>query len=315
VPAQSIRCEHVNLSYPGSAAQVLADIDLEFPAGSSTAIVRLNGAGKTTLVKLLARLYEPTSGRITVDGVDLRDLDPRSWQRRLAVIFQDFVRLELDAAANIGLGSPVGAVDDVAIGAAADWADARGILDRLPGGLRTPLSSRYPGGVDLSGGQWQRLALARAFFAVSRGASVLVLDEPTAHLDIRAEIAFFERFTKITRGLTTIVISHRFSTVRRADQIVVLEHGRVAEQATTASCWPGRAGTPSCLHCRRGASPGMARQAPWTCHSPGRHREQPACCPVPDITGAADRPAPADQGRYADAGWLCGRAGARPVRR
>jgi ATP-binding cassette, subfamily B, bacterial len=230
MPERSIRCEDVSFLYPGSAARILSGIDLEFPAGSSTAIVGLNGAGKTTLVKLLARLYEPTSGRITVDGVDVRDLDARRWQRKLAVIFQDYVRLELDAAANIGLGGPAGAADDTAILAAADWADARGIVDGMPSGLRTPLSSRYPGGVDLSGGQWQRIALARAFFAIGAGASVLVLDEPTAQLDIRSEVAFFDRFLDITRGLTTIVISHRFSTVRRADQIVVLEHGRIAEQ-------------------------------------------------------------------------------------
>jgi len=234
LPRSAIRFEGLRFAYPGGDRsggdrEVLRGLDLELAAGSSTAIVGLNGAGKTTLVKLLARLYEPTAGRITIDGTDLRDLDPDGWRRRLAVIFQDYVRYELDAAANIGLGAPAHRGDEIALRAAAGWAGANGILDSLPAGLATPLSSRYPGGVDLSGGQWQRVALARALFAVGAGASVLILDEPTAQLDVRAEVAFFDRFLEITEGLTTIVISHRFSTVRRADRIVVLEEGRIAE--------------------------------------------------------------------------------------
>lgn len=232
LPQSAIRFEQVSFAYPGSDRQVLDQIDLEFPAGTSTAIVGLNGAGKTTLVKLLARLYEPTGGRISVDGADLSEFDVRSWQRQLAVIYQDYIRYELDAATNIGLGAPEHMDDLEAIGRACEWAGATEVIDSLPQGLRTVLSSRYAGGTDLSGGQWQRIALARALFATGAGASVLVLDEPTAQLDVRAEVAFFDRFLELTQGLTTVVISHRFSTVRRAQRIVVLEHGRIAEQGT-----------------------------------------------------------------------------------
>jgi ATP-binding cassette subfamily B protein len=232
LPAAAVRFDAVRFAYPGSDRLILDGLDLELPVGRSTAIVGLNGAGKTTVVKLLAGLYRPTGGRIRVDGADLRELDTRSWQRRLAVIFQDYVRYELDAAANIGLGRPAEADDHDGVRAAAAAAGADGVLRDLPAGLATPLSARYAGGVDLSGGQWQRIALARALFAVRGGASVLVLDEPTAQLDVRAEVAFFDRFLELTRGLTTVLISHRFATVRRADRIVVLAGGRVVEQGS-----------------------------------------------------------------------------------
>jgi ATP-binding cassette subfamily B protein len=232
VPVSGIAFEQVSFAYPGSGRNVLRDLDLQFPVGTSTAIVGLNGAGKTTLVKLLARQYEPTGGRITVDGAALDELDARSWQRRLAVIYQDYVRYELDAAANIGLGAPGQLGDAAALERAIEWAGAAEVTAALPDGLATVLSSRYSGGVDLSGGQWQRIALARALFAVQAGASVLILDEPTAQLDVRAEVAFFDRFLELTRGLTTVVISHRFSTVRRADRIVVLDGGRITEQGS-----------------------------------------------------------------------------------
>jgi ATP-binding cassette subfamily B protein len=232
VPVSGIAFEKVSFAYPGSGRNVLRDLDLEFPAGTSTAIVGLNGAGKTTLVKLLCGLYEPTGGRITVDGTGLEELDARSWQRRLAVIYQDYVRYELDAAANIGLGAPGHMRDTRALERAIEWAGATGVIAALPDGLATVLSSRYSGGVDLSGGQWQRIALARALFAVQGGASVLVLDEPTAQLDARAEVAFFDRFLELTRGLTTVVISHRFSTVRRADRIAVLDGGQITERGS-----------------------------------------------------------------------------------
>ena len=232
VPRSAIRFEQVSFAYPGSDRRVLDGVDLEFPAGSSTAIVGLNGAGKTTLVKLLARLYEPTTGRISVDGADLAEFDVRSWQRRLAVIYQDYIRYEFDAATNIGLGAPEHMHDLDALKRACDWAGATEVIDGLPQGLSTVLSGRYQGGTDLSGGQWQRIALARALFATGAGASVLVLDEPTAQLDVRAEVAFFDRFLELTQGLTTVVISHRFSTVRRAQRIVVLEHGRIIEQGS-----------------------------------------------------------------------------------
>jgi ATP-binding cassette subfamily B protein len=231
-PVSAIAFEKVGFAYPGSDRTVLRELDLEFPAGTSTAIVGLNGAGKTTLVKLLCGLYQPTSGRISVDGAALEELDARSWQRHLAVIYQDYVRYELDAAANIGLGRPGRMDDTAAMGRAIEWAGATGVIAALPDRLATVLSSRYSGGVDLSGGQWQRIALARALFAVQGGASVLVLDEPTAQLDARAEVAFFDRFLQLTRGLTTVVISHRFSTVRRADRIAVLDGGRITERGS-----------------------------------------------------------------------------------
>jgi ATP-binding cassette subfamily B protein len=231
-PVSGIAFEKVSFAYPGSGRNVLRDLDLQFPAGTSTAIVGLNGAGKTTLVKLLARLCEPTGGRITVDGAGLEELDARSWQRRLAVTYQDYVRYELDAAVNIGLGAPGHLGDAEALERAIERAGAAGVIAALPDGLATVLSSRYSGGVDLSGGQWQRIALARALFAVQAGASVLVLDEPTAQLDARAEAAFFDQFLELTRGLTTVVISHRFSTVRRADRIAVLDGGRITEQGS-----------------------------------------------------------------------------------
>lgn len=232
LPRSAIRFEKVSFAYPEGGARVLDEIELDLPVGTSTAIVGLNGAGKTTLVKLLARLYDVTGGRISVDGVDLRELEPRGWQRRLAVIYQDYVHYEMDVATNVGLGAPERLGDVEALGKALEWAGATEVVEGLPDGLATVLSSRYAGGVDLSGGQWQRMALARALFAVGAGASVLVLDEPTAQLDVRAEVAFFDRFLELTRGLTTVVISHRFSTVRRADRIVVLEHGRISEQGT-----------------------------------------------------------------------------------
>ncbi len=231
-PVSGIAFEKVSFAYPGSDRHILDELDLELPAGTSTAIVGLNGAGKTTLVKLLSRIYEPTGGRITADGIPLAEFGARSWQKRLAVIYQDYVRYQLDAAANIGLGAPELMGDAAALEQAVEWAGAAGVTAALPDGLSTILSSRYPGGVDLSGGQWQRIALARALFAVKGGASVLVLDEPTAQLDVRAEVAFFDRFLELTRGLTTVVVSHRFSTVRRADQIVVLDGSRITERGS-----------------------------------------------------------------------------------
>jgi ATP-binding cassette subfamily B protein len=222
-PRGAIRFEKVAFAYPGGTS-VFAELDLELPVGRSTAIVGLNGAGKTTLVKLLARFYDPGGGRITLDGRDLRDFDPHQWHRQLAVIFQDFVRYELTGAQNIALDEhPC----PTCVRAAAERAGALGITD-----LSKPLFSRYREGRDLSGGQWQRIALARAFFATQAGASILVLDEPTAQLDVRAEVEFYDSFLASTAGLTTVVISHRFSTVRRADNIVVLEHGKVVEQGT-----------------------------------------------------------------------------------
>ncbi len=224
-PRRDIRLESVAFRYPGASADVLCGVDLVIPAGRSLAIVGDNGAGKTTLVKLLARLYEPTGGRITVDGDDLRDLDPASWQQRVEAVFQDFVRWPLSAADNVGFDAP----DDARL-EAATRAGARALVERLPSGWQTPLTPEFAGGVELSGGEWQRVALARALCAAQRrGGGLLVLDEPTAHLDVRAEADFYNRFLDVTRGCTTLLVSHRFSTVRRADQIVVLEGARVVE--------------------------------------------------------------------------------------
>jgi len=231
-PRARIRFEGVGLRYPGRSSDALSELDLCIPAGQSLAIVGLNGAGKTSLVKLLCRLYEPTTGQITVDGVDLRDVDARAWQRRVAAIFQDFAQYHLPARDNVGLGRHELSGDLERLRAAARRAGALDLIEGLPRGWDTVLSRQYTDGTDLSGGEWQRIALARALFAVEGGARVLILDEPTASLDVRAEAALYDRFLDITAGLTTVLISHRFSTVRRADRICVLADGAVAELGT-----------------------------------------------------------------------------------
>ncbi|WP_431976495.1 ATP-binding cassette domain-containing protein [Micromonospora haikouensis] len=230
--AVPIRFEAVSYRYPHRSAPVFTDLDLTLPPGRCTAIVGLNGAGKTTLVKLLARLATPTSGRITAGGQPVDALPVARWRGNLAVIFQDYLRYEASAADNIALGAAGHAGDLAGIRAAAEAAGILDTLDALPQGLDTPLSGQLRGGVDLSGGQWQRLAIARALFAVRHGASVLVLDEPTASLDVRAEARFFDEIIAATAGVTTVLISHRFATVRRADHIVVLADGRVVEQGS-----------------------------------------------------------------------------------
>ncbi|MGH3488199.1 MAG: ABC transporter ATP-binding protein, partial [Actinopolymorphaceae bacterium] len=235
LPTREISFEGVRFGYPSRDRPVYEGLDLTIEAGRSLAVVGLNGAGKTTLIKLLTGLLHPDAGRITVDGVDLADFDPLSWRRSVAAIFQDFVHFQLPARDNIGFGAVegLGSPDvDARVLTAAGRAGADTIVERLPAGLDTVLSRRHDGGVDLSGGQWQRIALARAMAAVTAGARVLVLDEPTAHLDVRAEADLYDRFLDLTHGLTSIVISHRFSTVRRADRIVVLDGGRITEDGT-----------------------------------------------------------------------------------
>ncbi|MFE0172148.1 ABC transporter ATP-binding protein [Streptomyces sp. NPDC059002] len=232
LPATGIRFERVAFSYPGARRPVFDALDLWLPAAGSLAVVGANGAGKTTLVKLLARLHDPSAGRVTVDGTDLRDLDVHSWRHQLAVVFQDFVRYELPARDNVGFGAVSAPRDDDALARAAHLAGIGPAVAALPHGWDTPLSRRFTDGTDLSGGQWQRLALARALYAVEHGARVLVLDEPTAHLDVRAEADLYERFLDLTRGLTTVLISHRFATVRLADRICYVEGGRVVEQGS-----------------------------------------------------------------------------------
>jgi ATP-binding cassette, subfamily B, bacterial len=222
MPAREIRFRDLSFAYPGGAA-VFDRLDLTIPAGSSLAIVGQNGAGKTTLAKLLCRLYDPQSGAIEIDGVDLRDLSIGSWRDRVTAVFQDFTRFELPLRDNV---APAGAPDE-AVRTALAYAGA----DHLAG-LDTVLARGYDGGTDLSGGQWQRVALARAVCAVRRGARLVLLDEPTAQLDVRGEAEIFDRILAATRHCTTILISHRFSTVRHADRICVLEQGRVVELGT-----------------------------------------------------------------------------------
>jgi ABC-type multidrug transport system fused ATPase/permease subunit len=222
VPAREVRFRDVTFAYPGGS-NVLEHFDLTIPAGSSLAIVGQNGAGKTTLAKLLCRLYDPQSGRIEVDGLDLHELDLEAWRARVTAVFQDFTKFELPLRENV---APSGAPDEVVRGAL-ESAGAAGLAE-----LNTVLARGYDGGIELSGGQWQRIALARALCAVRLGAGLVLLDEPTAQLDVRGEAEIFERILKATRQCTTILISHRFSTVRHADRICVLEHGRVIELGT-----------------------------------------------------------------------------------
>jgi ABC-type multidrug transport system fused ATPase/permease subunit len=219
MPAAGIRLRGLRFAYPGGGP-VLDGVDLDIPAGTSLAIVGQNGAGKTTLAKLLCRLYDPQGGAVEVDGTDLRELDLDGWRRRLAAVFQDFIRFELPLRDNV---APAGAGDADVLAALAE-AGAEGLA-----GLDTVLARGYAGGVDLSGGQWQRVALARALCSVRLGAGVIILDEPTAQLDVRGEAEIFDRILAATRPCTTILISHRFSTVRHADRICVLEGGRVVE--------------------------------------------------------------------------------------
>ncbi|MPZ18454.1 MAG: ATP-binding cassette domain-containing protein [Luteitalea sp.] len=223
MPAREIRFRDVTFAYPRGASPVLDHFDLSIPAGSSLAIVGQNGAGKTTLAKLLCRLYDPQSGAIEVDGVDLRDLSVESWRERVTAVFQDFTRFELSLRDNV---APAGAPDDVVRRALV----SAGAADMAS--LDTVLARGYEGGTDLSGGQWQRVALARALSAVELGVGLVLLDEPTAQLDVRGEAEIFNRILSATRRCTTILISHRFSTVRQADRICVLEHGRVIELGT-----------------------------------------------------------------------------------
>jgi ABC-type multidrug transport system fused ATPase/permease subunit len=222
LPAREIRCRDLTFGYPGGPP-VLDRFDLTIPAGTSLAIVGQNGAGKTTLAKLLCRLYDPQGGAIEIDGIDLRELSLESWRSRLAAVFQDFIHFELPLRDNV---APAGAPDET-VRAALELAGASKLAS-----LDTVLARGYEGGTDLSGGQWQRVALARALCAVREGAGLVLLDEPTAQLDVRGEAEIFDRILEATRNRTTILISHRFSTVRHADRICVLEHGRVVELGT-----------------------------------------------------------------------------------
>ena len=223
-PAREIQFRDVRFAYADGRPPVLDGLNLSIPAGSSLAVVGVNGAGKTTLVKLLSRLYDPDRGGVEIDGVDLREFDIDSWRSRVAAVFQDYNRYDLSLRENV---APLGSATDDEIRAALAEAGATGFAE-----LDTVLSSAYEGGKDLSGGQWQRVALARVLCSVRRGAGLVILDEPTAQLDVRGEAEIFERLLAATRGTTTVLISHRFSTVRHADRIAVLEHGQVVEFGT-----------------------------------------------------------------------------------
>jgi ATP-binding cassette subfamily B protein len=232
---RGIRVERIGFRYPATDAEVLSGVDLELPAGSTVAFVGENGAGKSTLVKLLCRFYEPTEGRVLVDGVDLSSIDPDGWRKRVAAGFQDFVRFELIAQESVGVGDLPRVGDRVAVERAVDRGAARDVIEELDAGLETPLGSTQSG-TDLSGGQWQKLALARAM--MRERPLLLVLDEPTSALDAHAEHELFERYAESARmvahatGGIAIFVSHRFSTVRMADLIVVLAENGIAEQGT-----------------------------------------------------------------------------------
>ena len=216
--------------YPGKDAWAIRDVSLAIPAGESVALVGENGAGKTTLVKLLTRLYEPTEGRILLDGRDLRAWDVATLRSRFGVLFQDFNQYQLALRENVGLGSVEHMADEPRIGRAVESGGATDLVATLRGGLDAPLGRWFQDGSELSGGQWQKIALARAF--MREEADMLVLDEPTSSLDAESEHAVFERFRALAAGRTTIVISHRFPTVRMARKIIVLDHGRIVEQGS-----------------------------------------------------------------------------------
>jgi ATP-binding cassette subfamily B protein len=226
---EGVRLEHVSFQYPGTDKWVLKDVSFVIRPGEPVALVGANGAGKTTLVKLLGRLYDPVEGRITVDGIDLRDLDPVEWRARVGVIFQDYVHYQLTLGDNIGFGRVEAAQDRERIAAAAAQAGADTVAAGLPLGYETPLGRWFHEGEELSVGQWQKVALARAFM---RKADLLILDEPTASLDVQSEYEVFRAFAELTKGNMAVLISHRFSTVRMARHIVVIQDGAVTESGS-----------------------------------------------------------------------------------
>ena len=227
-----IRFEGVRFRYPGTERWILDGLDLVIEPGSSLALVGENGAGKTTLIKLLCRFYDPTEGRITLDGIDIREFDLAEYRRRIACIFQDFTRYELPARDNIGFGAVEHRHEDELLREAARRVGVLTEIERFPDGWETPLAREFAG-VDLSGGQWQRIALARAIMAqLGHDSDLLILDEPTASLDVRLEHELYEHFAELAQDRTTILVSHRFSTVRMAGRIVFMEDGRVVEDGS-----------------------------------------------------------------------------------
>jgi ATP-binding cassette, subfamily B, bacterial len=221
--------ENVSFSYPGSGAQALENVSFRIPPGQTLAVVGRNGAGKSTLIKLLCRLYDPTGGRILIDGIDIRDLDPDELRGNIAAMFQDYVTYQATASENIGLGDLPDLENRLAVEVAAQRGGADELVEKLPAGYETPLGKWFDQGANLSGGEWQKIALSRAFM---RRAPILVLDEPTSALDAQAEYELFERLRELSRDRTAVYISHRFSTVRQADRILFLEGGRLVEEGT-----------------------------------------------------------------------------------
>jgi ATP-binding cassette subfamily B protein len=226
-PEDGIRFENVGFTYPGASEPALENITLHLKPGASLALVGENGSGKTTLIKLLTRLYQPTSGRILLDGLDLAEWDERALRERIGVIFQDFTRYQMLVGENVGAGDERHFEDEARWREAAAKGQASDFIENLPAGYRTQLGKWFQDGRELSGGQWQKIALSRAFMRTR--ADILVLDEPTAAMDAAAEAEVFEHFRQLARERITILISHRFSTVRMADQIAVLDHGRIVE--------------------------------------------------------------------------------------
>lgn len=229
-----IRMEAVRFRYPHDDRPVLTGIDLDIRPGSTLAVVGANGAGKSTLVKVLARLYEPTGGAIRIGSAALADLDPEQWRRHLAVMLQGFVRYELTLRQNIEMGAPERRRDDAFFGRVRHELGIDDLVEELPRGWATPLGTVRADGVDLSGGQWQRVALARAAFAVHAGRDVVILDEPTAHLDAKTEERALAQLAGLSASATRIIVSHRLATIRDADQIVVMSEGAVLERGTHA---------------------------------------------------------------------------------
>jgi ATP-binding cassette subfamily B protein len=224
-----IRFDNVTFAYPGADKTALTELSFIVKPGETLAVVGRNGAGKTTLFKLICRLYDPLEGRILIDGVDIRDFDPAQLRAQIGAMFQDYVTYQATAAENIGLGNVGDITDRESIVGAGRQAGADELIAGLPQGYDTALGKWFDAGVNLSGGEWQKVALARAFM---RDAKILLLDEPTSALDAQAEYDLFERLRSLTMGRTAVYISHRFSTVRRADRIIFLENGRLVEDGT-----------------------------------------------------------------------------------
>ena len=229
-PGDGVRFEHVSFTYPGATEPAVQDVSFHLQPGKSLALVGENGSGKTTIIKLLTRLYVPSAGRILLEGRDLAEWDMSRLRQRIGVIFQDFARYQLKVGENVGVGDVTHFEDEQRWREAADLSTATPFVETLPEGFQTQLGKWFKDGRELSGGQWQKIALARAF--MREGADILVLDEPTAAMDARAEAEVFEQFRELAHSRMVILISHRFSTVRRADQILVIQQGEILERGT-----------------------------------------------------------------------------------